>query len=104
MQTKRIGRETAHGHCLLPVHALLAVAISVVAIVIALSGGYRFPKMKRRRRSCPASIFPLGFAGETIRHPVFNPQFLDERLAILPGNAFNRKVLFALETAGIVAH
>ena len=57
-----------------------------------------------RRCSCTARIFPLGFGWQTIRLIVFRTQFLDELLAIIPGNLFHGKVLFALETTGIVAH
>ena len=99
-----VGWETAYRRGFLSKHAFLAVAIGEVAVVIRLIGGNRFAKMKRRFRPGTASIFPFSLGRQAIRLLVFFPQFLDELLAIVPGNIFDREVLFALELAGIVAH
>ena len=60
--------------------------------------------MKRRCRPSTTGKFPFSLGRQTIQLLVLFPQFLDELLAIIPGNLFDRQVLFALEVAGIVAH
>src|SRR5713226_10349648 len=80
------------------------VSIGVPAVVVYLVSENRFPKMERRCCSSTASVFPLGLGRQTIRFFVLAPQFLDELLAIIPGNVFDRQVLFALELAWGIVH
>src|ERR1019366_5704184 len=63
-----------------------------------------FAEEKWRGCTRSASKFPLGFSRQTIGFLIFFPQLLDELLTVLPRNLFHWQVLFAFETAGILAH
>src|SRR6202030_2069630 len=91
VKPKLVSWETAYRNRFLSIIALLPVAVSDRASVIGLVGENRSTKMKRGCRSRTATIFPLGFAGQTIRFLVFVSQFLDELLAISPRNPFHRQ-------------
>ena len=103
-QAKIVCRETADWRGFLPKSAFLAIAICEVAIVVRLVCGNGFAKMEGRFCSSTGSIFPLGLGWETVQLLVLFPQFLDELLAIIPGNLFHRQVFLAFEMAGVVAH
>ena len=58
VQSPGVGGEAAHRRGLLPIHALLAVAIDDVAVVIGLVRGDGFAKVKRRCRSRTTGSIP----------------------------------------------
>src|ERR1022692_3748362 len=86
VKTPGVRRESAGRRAFPSILAYLAVAIDVIASVIRLIAGNRFPKMERRRRSCTTGIFPLRFRGKPTWFLVPLPQLLDERLAVVPRN------------------
>ena len=96
--------KAAYRRGLSPIHAYLAISIYAFAIEICLVRRDCCPKVEGCRRPSTTSIFPLGFGWQSILLLVFFPQFLHERLAIIPGNVFHRQVLFTLEMAGVVTH
>jgi hypothetical protein len=84
-----ISRESAYRVCLLPIYALFSISIAMAAVIVGLIGRDRFAKVKRRRRSRTAGVFPLGFGWETVRLIVLFLQPFAKLLAILPRNLFH---------------
>src|SRR5262249_37460654 len=123
-QAPGVGREAAHRRGLLPVNALLALAVKarakkphdnpgnicrrrfwqslvgVIAVVVGLVGRDRLAEVERCRRPCTAGVFPLRLGRQTEPLSRLLTQLFDELLAIIPGYALDGKRL-ALENAGV---
>src|SRR5262245_40466829 len=102
VQPPGVRREGADRRGLLPVNALLALAIGIVAAVVHLIRADRLAEVERRRRPCPARVFPLGLRGQAKSLARLLTQLLAEFLAVAPGHRLHGQS-FALECAGVAA-
>src|ERR1019366_5529528 len=96
--------ETADWRGFLPIHAFLAVAVNVVAVVVCLIGRNGVARPERRLCASTTGVLPFSLGRQPIGFLFFVPQLLDELLAILPRHLFDRQVLFALEVTWVVSH
>ncbi len=66
IQAPGIGRETGYVCGLLPIIALGAISINVIAVVVGQIWRQRGPEIKRRGSASPAGVLPLGFTGQGV--------------------------------------
>src|SRR5262245_65445682 len=83
-ETPSVRREVAYRRGLLPIDALLALAVGVAAIVVGLVGGDRLAEMEGHRGARPAPILPFGLRRQPEPLARFLAQLLGHLLAVVP--------------------
>src|ERR1019366_1430326 len=104
VQPERIGRKTAHRCRFFSVQPFLSISKNRLGTIIRFVARYCFAEEELRRCPSSAGIFPFCFRWQAIRLLVFFLESFAKNLAIVPRNAFDGEISFALESTRIGSH